>query len=142
MKSFICVLFLMSTTLACGPKRDVVDFTTACVEAPNRKVAVEGLVQDGNPVCNSNYGQRNCSFWLKDPEGVEAILFTLTAGKQAHQVEISDADTSSKAEITVRGGDGNVLDLKKKIILSGTTTLLASSSMVPVCKLDDAEVWQ
>lgn len=139
---FLLFVFILVLSTSCGLKPALVDFTNACTGAPDRKLAVEGFVDHENPACSPSPGARECSFWLKEINGPSQILFTVKEGEAAGQIELSKPETDSKLVARVRDGNGNFVDLKKPVILSGKTTRLLSSSMSPVCRLDEAQISQ
>lgn len=142
----LCVV----TAWSCGVRREIVDFNDACTGKPNRIVAVKGYIAKGNTTCVSNAGTRDCNLTLADTHRVRNILFTLKEGNGPNQIQTHETDALTKASVStfaadavkVRGENGNVLDLEKMVVLSGKTTLLVSSSMASVCKLDEAQITQ
>jgi hypothetical protein len=138
--------------LSCSAVRsDVVGFDVACSQDPGRKVTVEGFVSSDTSTCSlDSSGVRECPFTIADTNRTRDILFSLVEGNGSNQVNTPEADMKEKPSITtfkvtsfqIIGDRGTVVDMSKKVFLSGKTTLLVSSTGKAVCRLDEATITQ
>ena len=142
------ILFLLSCSAI---RSDVVGFEAACSQDPGREVTVEGFVSSETSTCSlDSSGVRECPFAIADADRTRDILFSLVEGNGSNQVKTPEADMKEKPSITtfkvtsfeIVGDRGTVVDIGKKVFLSGKTTLLVSSTGKAVCRLDEATITQ
>ncbi|MBK8305160.1 MAG: hypothetical protein WBC19_12925 [Pyrinomonadaceae bacterium] len=135
-RNVVLAIFVAIISLSCVKAGGigVVSFTDACTGAPNRRVSVAGIITNPESTCSSGSGTE-CTMWLSDPEGKHDILFNLVKGSGPNQ-----AEKGSNDRLTIRDSKGNVVDTSAKVVLTGKTTLLSSSSGTPFCTLDDTEI--
>lgn len=153
MSSWLVVTFalVLSASISCGVFRsNVVSFSDACGGKPNRNVVIEGYIANDSSTCSpASEGGRECSFTLSDNERRANVLFPLGLGGGNNQVQPREADGQVKSfstfrmdELRISGSNGSVIDVEKKVRLSGKTTVLVSSTMAAVCRLDDVKISQ
>ena len=137
-RNVVLAIFVAIISLSCVKAGGigVVSFTDACTGAPNRRVSVAGIITNPESTCSTGSGTE-CTIWLSDPESKHDILFNMVKGTGPNQ-----AEKGSKDRLMIRGSNGNVVDTNAKVVLTGKTTLLLSSSGTPLCKLDDTEISQ
>ncbi|MEZ5427511.1 MAG: hypothetical protein R2747_14660 [Pyrinomonadaceae bacterium] len=130
---------------ACSPEFKKVPFEKACDrENQNQKITVEGYIGADSIVCDSSDGG-NCNFWLSEisgEKGAGSINFSLKQGTKGNQVERSESGgsnsggTISGENIKIRSADGQIVNLREKVAVSGTTEVIISSGMMPLCRMD------
>lgn len=124
-----------------------VEFGKACDgENRNEDIKVEGYIINESVSCSDDFsGQRSCGLALSESNDKEGsnINFSLQEGKTVNQIETSESDAQSKKSsnsftienVKIRSNNGSIIDLKKKVAISGKTTIHISSTMMPVCEM-------
>lgn len=118
MAAFLSLLFIGCTP----PKGEPVEFSKACDRSNDQKVIeVKGFLDDdGSVFCSNTGGPYTCGFKLKKKsDGNEKISTYVEVGNGANSVEKIERGYT-REDIKIRNNEGNVIDLSKKVTVTGT----------------------
>lgn len=137
MRKVLVLMALGVFLVGCNVEGEPVEYSKMCDVGNNdKRIEVSGFLDDaGSLYCSNRSGRMECGFKLKndlnDEKGNSADIAIGSGANSMDKVERG----YQKADIVIRGNDGNKIDLTKKVKVTGDLRSVETPDVVCYMKV-------